>query len=135
MSATEDPWEKLRHITLDQLVTSTKLQGSATTITGWTTPEGWPYVLAAVVVKPGNEAVLALFSDFLAKLSHVTPKVREEQRMPHGNGVVNPLAELRAMLKLALVLMGAENDPPTVEEKWLTWVHMTKTKLKELGLE
>lgn len=47
---------------------------------------------------------------------------------------VTQVAELRALLKLALVLHGAENDPPTVPDEWKTWVYMVQTKLKELEI-
>lgn len=55
-----DAWEKLRHLTLDQLVTQTKLSGSAQVLYGFTTPEGWPFMLVMAVAKPGNEMAVEL---------------------------------------------------------------------------
>jgi hypothetical protein len=66
-----DPWERLRHMTIDQLVTATKLSGSVTQANGWTTPEGWPFMVMAVVAKPGNERVLELAGEFHQKVSEL----------------------------------------------------------------
>jgi hypothetical protein len=64
----DDAWEKMRHLTLDQLVTTVKLQGSAVRITGMTTPEKWPFVLVVGVGKPGNELVLKYIQEFDDKM-------------------------------------------------------------------
>lgn len=55
-----DPWEALRHRTLDQFVTAVKLSGSVGSVNGFTTPEGWPFVVVVAVAAPGNEAVIPL---------------------------------------------------------------------------
>jgi hypothetical protein len=34
-----DPWDEIRHATLDQIVTAVKLRGSASMLRGLTTPE------------------------------------------------------------------------------------------------
>lgn len=55
---TNDAWERFRHMTLDQLVTETKLGGSASVSYGRTTPEGWPFVVICAVGSPGNEVAM-----------------------------------------------------------------------------
>lgn len=50
-----DPWEAVRHMTLDQLVTYTKLNGSAFALRGFTTPEGYRFTILLAVGSPGNE--------------------------------------------------------------------------------
>lgn len=50
-------WEVLRRRTLDELVTATKLTGSALVMDLVTTPEGYPATVIIAVGKPGNEPV------------------------------------------------------------------------------
>lgn len=46
----DKPWERLRFVTIDQLVTGVKLSGnSATSVFGNTTPEGYPFALLLAV--------------------------------------------------------------------------------------
>lgn len=67
-----DAWERLRHLTLDQLVTQTKLtNASAAQLSGFTTPENWPFTLVVAIGGPGNEASLDA-----AKLFHDAMKDR-----------------------------------------------------------
>lgn len=63
-----DPWEALRHLTVDQVVTQTKLSGSAMQFNGFTTPERWPFTMVVAVAKPGNEAAVDLAKEFHAKM-------------------------------------------------------------------
>lgn len=44
-----DPWELLGTMTINELITATKLRGSATTIRGTTKPEGYPFELIVAV--------------------------------------------------------------------------------------
>jgi hypothetical protein len=46
---TEEDWERLRHMTVDQLVTATKLAGSSSSLSGTTTPEGYPFRIIVAV--------------------------------------------------------------------------------------
>lgn len=62
----------LKDITVDQLITDTKLVGSASEIVGVTTPEGWPFVVVVAVAKPGNERVLDMAKDFHRKITAAT---------------------------------------------------------------
>lgn len=66
---TSDPWEQVRHLTADQLVTWTKLNGSAFALNGNTTPEGWPFVVVIAVGKPGNEHAVELAQEFHRRLT------------------------------------------------------------------
>ena len=65
---TADPWESLRHMTLDQLVTQTKLGGSASGVQGHTTPEGYPFAIVVAVATPGNERVMDFAREFHEKM-------------------------------------------------------------------
>lgn len=62
-------WEAIRHLTVDQLVTGTKLRGSALQLIGKTTPEGWEFHIVVAVARPGNEHVVKLAQEFHEKLS------------------------------------------------------------------
>ena len=66
---TADPWEQIRHMTVDQLVTQTKLGGSCLSLNGFTTPERHPLVVIVAVGKPGNEAVVQYAQEFHEKLN------------------------------------------------------------------
>ena len=59
-----DPWETIRYMTMDQLVTYAKLNGSAFVLNGFTTPERWPFTIVLAVGSPGNEAVPELAKKF-----------------------------------------------------------------------
>lgn len=64
-----DPWEAVRHLTLDQLVTKTKLaKASALRLNGFTTPEKWPFVVVLAIGGPGNEAAVELANEFNAQM-------------------------------------------------------------------
>lgn len=63
-----DPWEAIRHATMDQLVTQAKLAGSALQLNGFTTPEGWPFVVVIAVAAAGNEKAVELAQEFGSKL-------------------------------------------------------------------
>ena len=64
-----DPWETIRYMTMDQLVTYAKLNGSAFVLNGFTTPERWPFTIVIAIGAPGNEAVPELAKKFHAELS------------------------------------------------------------------
>lgn len=80
-----DDWELLRHVTLDNLVTTTKRHGSCAEIRGWTTPEGWPFVIVAAVAKPGDEAVITLAQELREKLLASRAPVVVDDRDPWPN--------------------------------------------------
>ncbi len=68
-----DPWEQIRHLTLDQIVTRVKLASSASSLSnlqlnGYTTPEGYPFELVLFIGKPGNEAAMDLMKKLKAEL-------------------------------------------------------------------
>lgn len=63
-----DPWEQLRYTTLDAMITTTKMEGSAAILHGYTTPERWPYVVVVAIGSPGNERALELAQEFHGKL-------------------------------------------------------------------
>jgi hypothetical protein len=68
-AAPSDPWEAVRHLTLDQLVTRTKLSNaSALRLNGFTTPEKWPFVVVIAIGGPGNEAAIELANEFNAQM-------------------------------------------------------------------
>jgi hypothetical protein len=69
---TNDAWEQIRHLTLDQLVTQTKLRNaSSALLNGFTTPEKWPFILVIAIGGPGNELAVDA-----AKTFHDTLKDR-----------------------------------------------------------
>ena len=51
-------WERLRNVTLEQLVTHVKLNGGAAFINGKTPLEGFAFGIAVAVAVPGNEHAL-----------------------------------------------------------------------------
>lgn len=63
-----DPWENVRFATMDQLITTTKMEGSCAGIHGYTTPECWPYFVVVAVGSPGNEKVIELAKEFFQKV-------------------------------------------------------------------
>lgn len=71
-----DAWEQLRHLTLDQLVTYVKLNGSALLQDGQTTPEGWPFVLVVAVARPGNEKAVEYAREFAGKMTEAASWVK-----------------------------------------------------------
>jgi hypothetical protein len=75
----DDPWEQVRFLTADQLVTWTKLNGSAFALNGNTTPEGWPFVVVIAVAKPGNERAVELAQEFHRKLTEAGAPVRRTE--------------------------------------------------------
>ena len=66
-------WELIRFTTLDELITMTKLHGSALTLNGYTTPERYPFVVTISVASPGNEEVLQFAQEYVDKLNAVAP--------------------------------------------------------------
>lgn len=65
---TDDAWEQIRHMTLDQIVTRVKLYGSGGQLHGFTTPEGWPFRLVVAVGGPGNERAIELCDELKEKM-------------------------------------------------------------------
>lgn len=78
-----DAWERLRQLTLDQLVTFVKLNGSALLEEGFTTPEGWPFAVVVAVGKPGDERAVELAKEFAGKLGALAP-VKAAARRAEG---------------------------------------------------
>lgn len=76
----ETAWEALRHLTIDQLVTKTKLSGCASGVTGYTTPESWPFVVTVAIGSPGNEPALEWAREFHAKLAEAASFAAEVGR-------------------------------------------------------
>jgi predicted RNA-binding Zn-ribbon protein involved in translation (DUF1610 family) len=66
-----DPWEQMKRLTLDQLLTYVKKQGSAVRILG-RTEEGWPFAIVVGVGKPGNDRVMACVQEFDARMTAAT---------------------------------------------------------------
>lgn len=67
-------WEAIRHMTLDQLVTETKLSGGgAAAVNGHTTPEGWPFSIILVLGRPSNQGAINLIAEFQRELSRRAP--------------------------------------------------------------
>lgn len=60
--------EALRFLSLDEVITQVKLNGSAAEVMGVTTPEGWPFIIVVAVAKPGNEKALLFAKEFSEKM-------------------------------------------------------------------
>lgn len=73
-------WEDLGQVTVDDLVTATKHEGSALMLRGWATPEGWPFAIVVAVGGPGKGRVVALAEEFAAKLGAIEPLVARADR-------------------------------------------------------
>lgn len=78
---TNDPWEQVRHLTLDEIVTRTKLSNaSALQLNGFTTPEKFPFTLVvAIGSSPSNEKAIALATEFKDKMVALAQWSRETQ--------------------------------------------------------
>jgi hypothetical protein len=78
---TNDPWEQIRHLTLDEIVTKTKLSNaSAFQFNGFTTPEKFPFtVIVAIGATPENEKAIALAIEFKDKMVALAQWHREAQ--------------------------------------------------------
>ncbi len=63
-----DAWERIRRMTVDELLTQTKLAGSALGINGYTTPEGYPFALVVAVGSPGNVQAVELLNELHIKM-------------------------------------------------------------------
>lgn len=64
-------WERIRHMTLDQIVTAVKLSGSAGKLHGFTTPEGYPFRLMVAVGVPGSERVIEIVDGACAEIGQL----------------------------------------------------------------
>lgn len=76
-------WERLRHATIDQLVTHVKLTGSAVATFGYTTPEGYPFAAIVVVGSPGNEAVMDAAQACMLTIGQQASFTAAAQNGPH----------------------------------------------------
>jgi hypothetical protein len=65
---------------LDSLVTFTKLNGSCLELHGFTTPEGYPFVMVVAVASPGNERAIQLAQDFAAKMRWLASRTEAAKR-------------------------------------------------------
>lgn len=85
----DDAWERFRHMTIDQLVTETKLGGSASASYGRTTPEGWPFVVICAVASPGNEAAMVYAGEFHGMMTEAGAAAdrADNPAMPRCEGV------------------------------------------------
>lgn len=85
----DDAWERLRFQTIDQLVTETKLSGSASMTFGRTTPEGYPFVVICAVASPGNEVALQYAYVFQALMARAASFVdrADNPGLPKCDGV------------------------------------------------
>lgn len=68
----------LKQVSVDRFVTDTKLSGSVMSLQGFTKPEHWPFVVIAVVAKPGSEQLLELVREFHGKLAALAGVLKEE---------------------------------------------------------
>lgn len=59
-----DRWD-LTKVSINEMITETKRQEmTVMEVRGFTTPEGWPFVVLAAVIKPGQEEMLSLVEHF-----------------------------------------------------------------------
>ncbi len=79
--AANDPWEQVRHLTLDEIVTRTKLsKASAFQLNGFTTPEKFPFTLVvAIGSTPGNKKAIELATEFKDKMIALAKWAHEAQ--------------------------------------------------------
>jgi len=68
-------------MTVNELVTETKLAGSSAVLRGLTTPEGWPFVVVVAVASPGNEWAVVLAEQYDAKMQEAALWSQRENRM------------------------------------------------------
>lgn len=68
----------LKRVSVGALITETKLEGSMTAIRGFTEPEDWPFLVLAIVIRPGNEQLMDLVAAFAAKAATLVPPVRRQ---------------------------------------------------------
>lgn len=86
-----DSWEQLRHMTLDQLVTFVKLNGSALQQNGFTAPEGWPFIIVVAVASPGNELAVKLARKFSEDMTKAASWVKRGQNPKQHRRKKGPL--------------------------------------------
>jgi hypothetical protein len=67
---TNDAWEQVRHLTLDEIVTRTKLSNaSAFQLNGFTTPEKFPFtVVVALGATVSDKQAIELATEFKDKM-------------------------------------------------------------------
>jgi len=76
-----DAWEQISKMTINQLVTDTKLAGSAFGLLGFTTPEHWPFAIIVAVASTGNEAIIPLIQEFHEKLRSMVSQFARVDRV------------------------------------------------------
>jgi len=79
---TADAWEAIRFMTLDELVTRTKLAGSSAMLWGKTTPEGYPFVVVVAIGAPGNEQVIEFAREYNEKMVRAGAPAAHARREP-----------------------------------------------------
>lgn len=83
-----DPWEAIRHVTIDQVVTRVKLEGSAFQLYGHTKPEGWPFVVVVAIGKPGNERAVELAQKFHEGLTTAGASLRAAKNPEYAGKLI-----------------------------------------------
>lgn len=89
-----DPWEDIRHATMDQLVTKAKLSGSGMALNGFTTPEGWPFTVLIAIGSPGNELGLDHVREAMARNASIAPDTQYSFN-PKGSVIDQAVAKER----------------------------------------
>jgi hypothetical protein len=77
----DDDWD-LREVSLDDIVTATKVSGCSAMLRGFTTPEGWPFAVVVAIAKPGSEVAVQLAEEFSAKLTALGADLSRVDRAP-----------------------------------------------------
>jgi hypothetical protein len=55
----DDDLDLLSDVSVNDLITQTKLAGSLLVLKGWTTPEGWPFAVVVTIDRPEDNGRIA----------------------------------------------------------------------------
>lgn len=95
MNEAESYMVDLRKTTVDEIVTRIKLSKVAVAVLdGFTTPEGFPFVVVVSVGKPGNERLLELTHQFREDIRAAGSPVLASAESPAGWARVHRAAEV-----------------------------------------
>jgi len=139
-ASSTDPWEAVRHLTLDQLITRVKLAGGALPnfqLHGYTTPEHFLFRLMLFIGKPGNEVAMELASklttDFTERARAMVAESNPNLKRPKPGSGKNP-SELADQMQAKLDAWYAGEMTRMEIESFVRFGNLTEEEKTKLNL-
>lgn len=131
MANKTDPWEQVRHLTLDQLITRVKLAGSNFELNGYTTPENYAFRFMLAIGKPGNQLAIEL----MKKLhDEFTERTRSMQADANPNLKRPEASALADAMRAQLDLWYSGKATRAEVESFIRFGNLTEEQAQKLGL-